>query len=584
MAEEAAQRKGKPFTDADRQAVISKILSTGHYQFIPKPGSSKARTYGKVLDEHAQYYENSAEALKHHLYEMANAIEIRRFLGKSNITRPQIMGRLLKKIHSIERFQEMSLKAPLLPAQQKAFEKLMDESAELQERLADVNNDLEDSVANYINAEIDSGNIKDNPLTGDNKSHELLQLLRARLTQRGTHGFIGTIRDVGYMFALGSPLSAITQIGDVAWSAYANGIGNTAAALFRSLPAIFRGDGMLTKEYFDFSHSMKDFSTNSSQYLLDKVLTYSGLKSMDLFGKEVFMQAALRRSKNMSKQAFVDRWAPMFDGNKARAAKVKDRIDAGEIGDADVLFTLFNDLGQWQPISLSEMPAAYNQAGNLRIFYMLKSFNIKALDNLRREVVTEAKGGSKIKAATKFVYLATLLGLAGAGSDEIKDWILGRDRDFSDHFHDNLIQLTLMNRYALERGFNQGRILSSFMEGMMPPFRYADYALDDIGKFMFDRENFRAKSIQNIPGVGRIIYSRTEAGEKSELDRRKEALYSEVRSNAKGGLPLFGGDVRQLLGKYNTLATEVGEAKLKYDTLKNVRKKELKKLREAAAS
>lgn len=582
-AEEAYKRKtGAVMGSADRQALITRLLSGGHFQFIPRPGSSKLRSYEKVPAEHAQFYVDSAEALRNHIYEMSEAIEGRNLLGKTNLSRPTLMRRLRGKIKKMEALQAASEQRALAPQEVEAFDKLIIETDELHTKLMDINSDLDDSISAFILQEVEAGNIKDDPATGNSRTHEVIQLIKARLTQRGTSGVVGSLRDIGYMFTLGSPMSAITQIGDIAWSAYSNGVGNTAAALFKSLPAIFQGNSTLSREFFDFGHAMTDFSTNSTQFMLDKVLTYSGLKGMDMLGKEVFLQAALRRNKKMSREQFTTKWAPMFQGDKARAGKVHDKILAGEYGDSDVLFTLFNDLSQWQPITLSELPSAYNTAGNLRVFYMLKTFNIKALNNLHREITAGAQGSAadKAKAATKFVYLALLLSLAGAGSDEIKDWILDKDKEFSDHVTDNLVQLTLMNRYALEKGFNSGRIMSSVAEGLLPPMRFADYALDDLGKFMFDRENFKAKSVQLIPVVGRIIYSETEKGKESELTARKEALYRQIRKNAGGGVPLYGGNVRSMLASYNALARETGEKPLDYKRIKDVRKKELKRLRE----
>ena len=576
LAEEVA---GKPLGIADRQAIISKILNSGQYQFIPRPGSSKYRAYEKVKPEHAQYYANSAQALTHYLYEMANAIETRRFLGKKNSSRPRTMNSLLSRISEIEKIQSQT--QPLSQVEAERLRTLIDEAESYADKLEDINSDLEESISAFIEEEIRAGNIKDDPKTGTNRSHELVQLLRSRLTQKGTHGIVGTMRDVGYMFALGSPMSAITQLGDLSWSAYENGIGNTAAAVFKSLPALFRGDKAMTKEYFDFSNSITDFSTNASQAVLDKILTATGLKSMDLFGKEVFLQASYRKAKKISKAKFVEQWTPLL-GDAKMAKEVKAKIDAGQVGDPDVLFVLFNNLSQYQPIALSELPAAYNTAGNLRVFYMLKTFNIKALNTLHREFVSDYKAGNKLVAARKFAYLATLLSLSGAGSDEIKNWILGREEPFSDMVMDNFIQLSLMNRYAMEKGFNSGRIISSVAEGFLPPLRFADYAMDDIGKFAFDRENFKFKSLNNIPVAGRWYYSRTEAGRETELANRKKRLYDEIKASAAAGQPLYSKTVRELVESYNTLAGDLGEEKVAYKQLRNVRKKELKRLRTEA--
>jgi hypothetical protein len=577
--EEAQKRKGKTVAKGDRLAHIAKVLNTGNYQFISKPGAAKDRALMKVANEQSQFYENSADALISHIFDMTQAIEKRSFLGKQNLTRPQEMAKLDKVVRVIDRIDEIT---PDKRTEAEVTERsnLFERYNELYENLSSIDKDLENSVAAYVLEEIGANNPK---------TKELVHLIRARLTERGTHGIVGAVRDVGYMMTLGSPLSAITQIGDLTWSAYANGPLNTAAAIFSSLPHIFSKDKGLTKEFFDFSNSLGDFSKDGisnagTQQILDKVLTASQLKRMDLFGKEVYMQAAVRKAKNMPRVKFASEKAYLFDGNKSRAGKAWDDIRSGNYSNEnrDALFVLFNDLSQWQPISLSEMPAAYNTAGNMRIAYMLKSFNIKALNNIKREVMNDYNSGNTLGAAKSGMYLVAAMSLAGAGADEIKDWILGRDTEFSENVYDQLGSMFLMNRFTIERGLDQGKLLTSLVQGQMPPLRYMDFVIDDMGKWMFDRENFKFKSLQNIPVVGKIGYAHTDAGMNTNLDNRKRDLYEKIRENARSGSALYAAGVRKGVEAYNDIASDLGEERLKYKTLKNVRKKEVKKMREAA--
>jgi len=387
-------------------------------------------------------------------------------------------------------------------------------------------------------------------------------------------------------------MSALTQIGDIAWSLYANGVINTATTVFKAIPTMFGNNPRLTKDYFDFSQSLGDFSRRGIENIgtnraLDKILTYSGLKGMDLFGKEVLMQGAANRLGDKKKrEALIEEKAYLFEGDKKRTKKALEAMGKKDFGNDDVRFLLFNELSQWQPISLSEMPAAYNTAGNARIFYMLKSFNIKALNNMHREIVGNWESGKKMQAAKNGVYLLTALSMMGAGSDELKDFIQGKDAGtFGDNVHDNLIKLFMMNRFSIETGLAQGQLFSSLVKDQIPPVRYLDYFIDDAVKFGFDRENFKFKSMQNLPVLGRIGYSQGvagAAGQEQDLKRIKTDLYERIRKNAAAGESLYSGGVRAQVEVYNRKAAALGEERLQYKTLKNVRKKELKKLREAA--
>lgn len=59
---------------------------------------------------------------------------------------------------------------------------------------------------------------------------------------------------------------------------------------------------------------------------------------------------------------------------------------------------LFNELAEIQPITLSEMPERYLKHPNGRIMYALKSFTLKQIDVLRKNIVQEWNKGNKIKA------------------------------------------------------------------------------------------------------------------------------------------------------------------------------------------
>jgi hypothetical protein len=574
-AEEAATRSNKTLTKEDKRLLVTKLLNSGHFNYMPKPGFVKDRSITYVKPEHAQYYMNSADTMRSYIFDMVNAIETRRFLGNSGRRRVSMMKDLEKISKYIEELTELKDRPETSPEDKARAEADLIEKARkydnIQSKLIDLNSDLEESVSEFVLTEVTVNN--------NDRAKELVDLIRARLTQRGTSGVWGTMRDIAYAFTLGTPLSAITQLGDLALSAYSNGVGRTFVAMIESVPSLLSKENAITQEYFDFSHSMTDFSNNASAAVLDKLLVASGLKKMDLFGKEVFMRASLRKAKSMSKDAFVKEWAPMFMGDAKRAEAAHKDIKAGTMS-GDALFILFNGLSQWQPISLSELPPGYNQAGNLRIAYMLKSFHIKALNNMVRELSQEWSN-SKINAVKKFAYLVTLISLAGAGTDEIKDWIQGKEVPFSDNFYDNLTQIFLMNRFTLEKGIHQGRFISGLVEAQLPPFRYLDHFFDDVGKAAFDRENYKAKLWQDIPLIGRITYSHSKYGRETYLANLKKDIYSDIRDNAKKGLTLYTKDLRGKIEEYNSTASELKEEKLKYKQLSNIRKKALKDLRDS---
>ena len=567
------ERKAKAEKKSDREIYeegrdsLASQMDSGISAYIRRPGASKERTIGRVRPDQAQFYENSAKALRSHIFDMVNAIQGRKLIGSSGSGRKKLMRQLDKVVDLIEKLSD----TPIQNAER--LTQLRSQHQEISMRLQDIDSDLDSSIAAYAEKELGAGS---------DKATQLADLIRARLKQKGTHGLVGSARDIAYMFTLGSPMSAITQLADIILSVIANNPINTAASIFASIPALYKGNNSLVREHFDFTHSRTDWSDNATAATLDMVLTASGLKSMDIFGKEVFMRAAARKNSAMTKDQFVKQWSNMFFDDVKRTEAAYDALQRKEYGNSDALFVLFNSLSQWQPITLSELPPWYNTAGNLRVFYMLKGFHIKALNGLRNEVVSKWESGNKLGAARQGVYIATLISLAGAGTDELKDFILGRESSFKDNFFDNLTQMTLLNRYSLEKGYHQGRIVSTLLEGHLPPFRFADHALDDIGKFMFDRENYRANMLKDVPIFGRIVHAHTDFGRAAELARQKKDIYDIIKDNTKKKAPLYANGVRDLVSRYNKIASDIGEERLGYKQLRNVRKRESKKLKENA--
>ena len=153
---------------------------------------------------------------------------------------------------------------------------------------------------------------------------------------------------------------------------------------------------------------------------------------------------------------------------------------------------------------MSETPEAYLNAGNGRLFYMLKMFTLKQFDVFRREVWHNIKTGERDKVVEGLgnaTRLLAILSLANAGADELKDWVLGKDVDFEDHVIENLLSLGGASRYLRMQTTKEG-IGSGLAGQILPPFKFIDAISKDV---MTDtRDGLR--SVDSIPVGGKLYY------------------------------------------------------------------------------
>ena len=192
----------------------------------------------------------------------------------------------------------------------------------------------------------------------------------------------------------------------------------------------------------------QEFSSGSkTAKALDKENGAVGLSAMDNLGVETRINSTLAKYKGMSRaklNALVGPFAPFLTGS---TTQLVEDFKNGVISD-DVRMMLYSGVLNVQPRALSEMPKAYLTSPNGRILYMLKSFTIKQFDVFRRRGIDDISNGLRqgdskrvAKGVSNLVLTAMVLGLAGAGSDEIKDWMLGRESTLEDKVVDNTLKL-----------------------------------------------------------------------------------------------------------------------------------------------
>ena len=379
--------------------------------------------------------------------------------------------------------------------------------------------DLDGSIANVLLKSMKKGNLT-NTQQGD-----LTFLLRARFNadNNAMGKVFATVRDLQYAALLGQFDSALIQLGDVGSSLYLNGIANTAKAIAS------KGKKGLTAEDFGLVNKVSAEMSNmdGATKILDFGLTWSGFKQIDRFGKDTFLKASWLKNTKLARdnpQALVDKYKNVFEGEMGDL--IAD-LQARRVTDNTKLL-LWNELSDVQPISLSEMPAAYLNMKNGRILYSLKSFGLKQLDLVRRNIIMKAQRGQVAEAFEEALKYGAIMGLSGGSVENARSFLRGGfDLDATSSMDDaafeSLSKIFFMSKYTKEKFLQEGKYGSYAMNLLQPA---APSVLDTIGKsfdsVVFDQEvDFEAfsRTMKNVPVAGSAYYYGVGGGAEKLIER-----------------------------------------------------------------
>jgi hypothetical protein len=362
---------------------------------------------------------------------------------------------------------------------------------------------------------------------------ELRDLLVARfdLGNRTGSKMIHNARNIMYMSTIGNPVSALTQVGDIGVSAFAHGLKNTLAATFgrKAVRVYDLGINDIAQEFA---------STIGTARALEKIMKYSGFKAIDQLGKNVSINAALKKWTRAVKTPkgmveFRQRYGPMFG---ADIEKVALDLKNGHISD-NVKMMLFSELADLQPITLSEMPLKYLQNPNGRIAYMLKTFTIKQLDIMRRSVFKEFSTGSKAKAIKNAAAYLAFVNTFNLGAQLSKEAVLTGEIN-PDAIPDEAISTLFKNfgasEYMLNKYGSKGQVGTLLGQLVMPPLN----VVDGLAGIFLDPDNINTH-MKHMPVVGRFWYYWMGDGIQRMHDRRESKANDEFNrestSNFDGG-------------------------------------------------
>jgi hypothetical protein len=426
MAKAAA--KGQTLSMEERVMIVNAALQ-GRGRQASKPSNFKGRKTDVVDVDADAFYADSVQALVSYIESVNQAVEKRRFFGKYAVTTAGVSSNQLAIEASIGAYVEDMIATDKLPRA---------------------------------------------------KSAEVTAILEGRFNQGVASQFVKNMKTLSYLGTMGQITSALSQVTDIAFSMYENGVYETMVAAGQAVAR----KSTITRKSLGLDGIAEEFrDMGKLQKILDLTFKAVGIHYLDLVGKETLVNAKFRK---MQKEAIAgrlsDRSRSIINTSFGPAgAQVISDLAAGK-RTQDTLFAVYTVLADYQPLSLSEYPEAYLRHPNGRIFYMLKSFTLKQIEAFRREAFSLiVKGDAKQKAIgfRNLIHLAGCLYLMGMPMDWLKDWIMGRDPQLSDIAVDNVFKLTGISRWNLWQFREKKNPLEAALLLIVPPIPFIQYPLMD---------------------------------------------------------------------------------------------------------
>lgn len=296
---EKEEKLGRKMTDEEKAEMLNSMLKG--FKGRAKPGNIKTREISSVTPQLNQFYQDSPQALLNYIYRVNDYIEARRFFGKSNAAK-------------VDAVQTSLLGSTI------------------------TEKTLEESIGNFVLDLLQSGDIK------GSDAKDLEEILGARFAQKGPGKMTSMIKNISYLETMGSVTSAITQIGDIAFSLYKNGFYKTGKALSKAVV----NQSEISKEDIGIEKIAEEFSDKSkSAKAVDKVFKMVGLSWMDRLGKETQINAAFDKFSGLAQKVTISEINQSFDEIDTRGEKVFYHGTSSEINKlSDLAYTTLNYFGQ----------------------------------------------------------------------------------------------------------------------------------------------------------------------------------------------------------------------------------------------
>lgn len=412
----------------------------------------------------------------------------------------------------------------------------------------------DDSIAKFYK--------KDN--LNDWQQKEIRELLLSRFGPGRTHTSrrIATLKELTYLSMLANPLSAATQLGDTAVSFGINGMAATVATMTHKIVGRAMGSTqMLTAMQGGIGTAAQEMvQPGAIAKFLRFGMKVSGFHGIDQFGKNTFMESAVRKAAKLSSSEdgrlrlynrYGEAWGEKRTFNlikelrdiSTHKGKLKKDLKVSE----EVMQLAVFELMDVQPVSRSQLPQKYLDMPNGSIIYMLNTWGIKMIDVFRTQAFNKMRNGHAKEGAGTLMKLGMFLGSMNTGIDMVKDVMQGREvgvEEMPDRFAENVLQILLVNKYFLSdiKTENISAFVSRFAPGataasvLESPAGLVGYSMTGSKR---EEHKYAIDTLSRVPIAGRLTAAWAGGGKEKYNEERREEQKKQRKEEMRGNYATF---------------------------------------------
>lgn len=541
---EEKSKDGRIRSEEDRAQIVNSLFrGYGGTISLANIGNAKERSIDLIDAEMNKYYKNSVDALVDYVSGAINLTENKKYFGKEAEDVQILRRRVANRKTTIAEYEKMDAKEAkwkeiktrnykigAVDAQiRNTYDDLLRQDLEerkvrleteveflknrkaeqvkeialrrMNEELKTLEDELSEKADNTIEESVGSllyDLAKDGVIT-HTQEMRLKELLVARFSNKGLgNEFLRMLRDGGYIWTLGNVGSAITQFGDLGSAVYKAGFWNT---MFENVKA-WQGKSEITLEDLGLNKVITDggyVDTSKLTKYLDKVLKYTGFEKIDGISKMTLVNAAVNKARRdaQSGSKELEEYLRVEFGNRWK--EVANDLKEGRKTPEIIEYAMFQ-LMDVQPVTIDQMPKFYAEGGKKRMFYMMKSYFIKQLNEYRKICFETAKTNPQ-KAFVDLMRLTLWLMLFNAGADFLKDLLFGREIDVTDTLLENVFVGGSINRYT-GMSIKRNGLFKTIQDQLAFPVIF-DEIIKDV---LSNRDVADYKSWRNVPLIGNPYY------------------------------------------------------------------------------
>lgn len=541
---EEKSKDGRIRSEEDRAQIVNSLFrGYGGTISLANIGNAKERSIDLIDAEMNKYYKNSVDALVDYVSGAINLTENKKYFGKEAEDVQILRRRVANRKTTIAEYEKMDAKEAkwkeiktrnykigAVDAQiRNTYDDLLRQDLEerkarleteveflknrkaeqvkeialrrMNEELKTLEDELSEKADNTIEESVGSllyDLAKDGVIT-HTQEMRLKELLVARFSNKGLgNEFLRMLRDGGYIWTLGNVGSAITQFGDLGSAVYKAGFWNT---MFENVKA-WQGKSEITLEDLGLNKVITDggyVDTSKLTKHLDKVLKYTGFEKIDGISKMTLVNAAVNKARRDAQAGSkeLEEYLRVEFGNRWK--EVANDLKEGRKTPEIIEYAMFQ-LMDVQPVTIDQMPKFYAEGGKKRMFYMMKSYFIKQLNEYRKICFETAKTNPQ-KALVDLMRLILWLMLFNAGADFLKDLLFGREIDVTDTLLENVFVGGSINRYT-GMSIKRNGLFKTIQDQLAFPVIF-DEIIKDV---LSNRDVADYKSWRNVPLIGNPYY------------------------------------------------------------------------------